>query len=226
MSPRSLHVSTFWLKLMMALTGVIFAAFVLVHMLGNLKVFTGAQHFNEYARWLRAMFAPLVPHEGALWLARVVLLVSLGLHVGSALVLSARARRARGDFRRQALPLRSLAARTMLVTGVGLLAFVVFHILDMTLGVQPIAPASFVAGSPYANLVASLRRPAVAAFYMVTMLSLALHLAHGLWTATHDLGVTGPRLRRVALHTSGALAIAIMLANVSIPLAVLLGILQ
>jgi len=219
-------ISSFWVKVTMAVTGIIFAAYVLVHMIGNLKVFTGAGHFDAYARWLRAVFEPLFPHEGALWLVRAVLIVSLVLHVAGALVLGARARRARGRFPRRALPLRSFAARTMLATGIGLLGFVVFHVLDLTLGVQPVASAIFQAGTPYANLVASLERPGVAAFYMIAMLLLAMHLGHGLWTAAHDLGATGPRLRRLALGASGALALAITLGNVGIPIAVLLGLVR
>ena len=210
----------------MAVTGVIFAMFVLAHMIGNLKVFAGAGHFDAYARWLRAAFEPLFPHEGALWLVRVVLIVSLVLHVAGALVLAVRARRARGDFPRRALPLRTFAARTMLATGIGLLGFVIFHVLDLTVGLRPVASALFQAGTPYANLVASLERPAVGAFYMVAMLLLALHLAHGLWTAAHDLGATGPRLRRFALGASGALAVVITLGNICIPLAVLLGLVR
>ena len=223
---RTLPISSFWVKVVMAVTGVIFALFVLAHMLGNLKVFAGATHFDAYAHWLRVALEPLFPHEGALWLVRVVLIVSLVLHVGGALVLAVRARRARGGFPRRALPLRAFAARTMLATGIGLLGFVVFHVLDLTFGIQPVASALFETGRPYANLVASLERPAVAAFYMLAMLFLALHLAHGLWTATHDLGVTGPRLRRVALGASSALAIVITLGNIGIPLAVLLGLVR
>jgi len=220
---RAPAVSSFWVKVVMAVTGVVFAAFVLVHMLGNLKVFAGASHFDAYARWLRVVLEPLVPHGGALWVARAVLLVSLVLHVAGAFVLGARARRARGPFPRRALPTRAFAARAMLATGAGLLGFVVFHVLDLTLGVSPFAPARFDAGRPYANLVASFQRPAVAAGYILVMLLLAAHLAHGLWTAAHDLGVTGPRARRVALRASGALALAITLGNISIPIAVLLG---
>ncbi len=223
---RRLPISSFWVKVVMAVTGLVFAAYVLAHMLGNLKVFAGAAHFDAYARWLRAVLEPLFPHEGALWLVRVVLIVSLVLHVAGALVLGVRARRARGELPRRALPLRTLGARTMLATGIGLLVFVAFHVLDLTLGMQPAASALFEAGRPYANLVASLERPAVAAFYIVAMLFLALHLAHGLWTAAHDLGATGPRLRRVALGASGALAIAIALGNIGIPLAVLLGLVR
>ena len=71
---RSPLIPSFWVKVVMAATGLVFAAFVLVHMLGNLKVYAGATHFDGYARWLRSMFNPLFPHEALLWVARVVLI--------------------------------------------------------------------------------------------------------------------------------------------------------
>ncbi|QAY72852.1 succinate dehydrogenase cytochrome b subunit [Agromyces protaetiae] len=223
---RKPWISSFWLKIIMAVTGVIFAAFVLVHMIGNLKVYQGAEAFDSYAHWLREVLYPLLPHEGVLWALRIVLSVSLVAHVWAAVVLSARARKARGPVRRRGLPLRSFAARTMLVTGIVLLAFVIFHILDLTIGAQPAASDSFEAGSAYANLVASFQRPWVAVFYILAMVVLALHVSHGLWTATHDLGATGKRLRAIALAISGIVAIVIMIGNISIPFAVLIGVVK
>jgi succinate dehydrogenase / fumarate reductase, cytochrome b subunit len=216
-------ISTFWLKIVMAVTGIIFALFVLAHMLGNLKVFAGAEHFDAYARWLRAILEPVLPHEGMLWLFRAVLLASVFLHAGGAVVLEVRKRRARGTSPRRSLPMRTLAVRTMLLTGIGLLAFVLVHVLDLTLGVAPVASEHFEAGSAYANLVASLKRPAIASVYVVAMIFLALHLGHGLWTAAHDLGTTGQRSRRLVLWCSGLLAIAVTLGNIGVVLAIFLG---
>ena len=98
--------SNFTLKLVMAVTGVIFSLFVLVHMIGNLKVYQGAEHFNAYAVWLRTLLEPLFPYEGILWVLRIVLLACLVGHVGGAAILVARARKARGPFRRRRMPLR------------------------------------------------------------------------------------------------------------------------
>ena len=79
--------STFALKVIMAVTGVVFVAFVFVHMVGNLKVYGGAESLDGYARWLREVGYPLIPHRGVLWALRVVLLASLVAHVGASLVL-------------------------------------------------------------------------------------------------------------------------------------------
>lgn len=223
--------SNFTLKLVMAVTGVIFSLFVLVHMIGNLKVYQGAEHFNAYAVWLRTLLEPLFPYEGILWVLRIVLLACLVGHVGGAAILVARARKARGPFRRRRMPLRSFLARTMPVTGAVLLLFVIFHLLDLTTGTRPAASASFEHGSvetshAYENLVASFQRPEVALFYVLAMVILGMHVAHGLWTATNDLGATGKRVRAVALAGSGLLALAVMVGNISIPVAVLLGVVQ
>ena len=218
------HPSSVTLKLVMAVTGIVFALFVLVHMIGNLKVYTGAEHFDDYAHWLRTLAEPLLPYEGALWIFRVVLLGCLVAHVGAAAALTGRAHKARGRFRRKGMrAVKSYTARTMLIGGVVLLLFIVFHILDLTIGARPAASTAFTAGHAYANLVASFERPAVAIFYLLAMAVLATHLAHGLWTAVNDLGVTGHRTRGVCVAAGGLLALTVMVGNMSIPLAVQLG---
>ncbi|KGF18682.1 succinate dehydrogenase cytochrome b subunit [Corynebacterium freneyi] len=213
------------LKLIMAVTGVIFGLFVIVHMLGNLKVFAGAGDFNAYAAFLRSVGAPAVPEEGLLWIFRIVLLVAVVLHVYGAFALHGRARQSRGKFRRQGMVSNwnTFTARTMIITGIVLLAFIIFHILDLTIGAA-VAPADFVHGEAYANLVASFSRPAVAIWYIIAQLALLLHLSHGLWTATSDLGITGARWRKVLLFLSGLIPLLVVVGNIAIPVAVLTGV--
>lgn len=219
------------LKVVMAVSGIVFALYVLVHMIGNLKVFTGADHFNEYAHWLRTVLAPFLPYEGLLWIVRAVLIGCLVAHVGAAAVLWSRGRASRGAHRHTGLGLRNFTARTMLVTGVVLLGFVVFHVLDLTTGTAGAASASFRPATvdqahAYGNLIASFQRPVAAAFYIVAMIALFLHLAHGLWTVVSDLGATGRRLRAVGYTVAGAVALAVMLGNIIIPISVLTGLLS
>jgi len=225
---RQPRVPSWGLKVVMAVTGCVFALFVLVHMIGNLKVFTGAEHFNEYAHWLRTVMQPFLPYEGLLWIVRAVLLACLVGHVGAAPVLLARARASRGAQPRRGTTLRSFTARTMPITGLVLLGFIVFHVLDLTTGTGAAASDAFVPATAtqahaYENLVASFRRPIVAGVYMFTMIALFLHLAHGLWTVVSDLGVTGRRLRAVGYGVAGGVALAVMLGNIVIPIAVLTG---
>ncbi|WP_199711250.1 succinate dehydrogenase cytochrome b subunit [Tessaracoccus antarcticus] len=213
----------------MAVTGVVFALFVLVHMIGNLKVFTGAEHFNEYAHWLRTVLQPFLPYEGLLWILRIALMVALVAHVWSAALIWRRGRASRGRHRRPGMWVKNFTARTMVVTGIVLLGFVVFHVLDLTTGTAGVAVDTFQPATPstahaYENLVSSLQRPWVALAYMVSMLALFLHLAHGLWTVVSDVGFTGVRLRTVAWWVAGVVALAVMLGNILIPIAVLMGV--
>ena len=227
--PARRRPSDFACKQVMAVTGLLFGSFVLVHMLGNLKAYLGRQEFDSYALWLRHLLQPAVPYSGVLWVVRAVLLACLVGHMSCAYILWRRARTARGPFRRKGLPLRSFAARTMPVTGIVLLLFIIFHILDLTTGTRPAASAEYTPTSAtqsfaYANLVHSFDRPWVSAFYMTAMLLLGLHLSHGLWLAVNDLGATGHRLRQVCLALAGIIAIAVMVGNISLPIAVLTGV--
>jgi succinate dehydrogenase cytochrome b subunit len=231
-SPRSASrpwPSTFLCKQVMAVTGLVFGLFVLVHMIGNLKAYLGPQHFDDYALWLRRLLEPLFPYAGVLWTLRVVLLICLLAHVACAVILVGRARGARGPFRRTKLAFGAFGARSMLVTGVVLLLFVIFHLLDLTTGSRPVASPSFVETTgarsfAYENLVHSFDRPWAAAVYMLAMALLGLHLAHGLWLAVNDLGATGRRTRQVGMITAGAVALAVTVGNLSLPIAVLTGV--
>lgn len=219
------HLSSFACKVTMAVTGLIFAAFVLAHMVGNLKAFIDPAGFDEYARWLRVAFAPVLPHESLLWGLRLVLLACLCAHVGCAAILWRRARAARGTHRAP-LGMGSFVARTMPVTGLVLLGFIVFHLLDLTTG--HLAAPGFVettadTSAAYANLVASFQRPWAAAVYLVTMLMLWAHLAHGLWTLVNDLGVSGKRARAVLAALGGVWALAVLAGNAALPIAVWAG---
>lgn len=218
------------LKVAMAITGAIWALFVLVHLFGNLKVYTGAEHFNGYAHWLRHAFEPLMPEEGVLWALRIVLIVALAIHVYAATTLFLRGRKARGKFRakRRRAGAMSLSAKLMPLTGVVILAFIIIHVLDLTIGAKPIAPSEFTghteeASMAYSNLVASFSRWYMALVYVLTMLLLSVHVAHGVRTMATDFGVMGKRLKAAFVIVGGLAAIAILLGNASIPIAVQLG---
>lgn len=215
--------SSWVLKVVMAVTGVMFAGFLLFHMAGNLKVYLGPEEFNHYAEWLRTLLNPLMPGESFLWLFRVVMLTAFVAHIYAGTTLFVRGRRARGAHRRKALPARRWSARSMLMTGAIILCFVVFHLLDMTIGRTAASTDEFTRGDAYGNLVASFERPAVALFYGLTMLLIAVHLAHGLWSVVNDLGATGHRTRQVGLLLAGTVALVIALGNLTIPIAVQLG---
>lgn len=220
------------LKATMAITGTIMALFVVVHMIGNLKVFMGPEAFNGYAAWLREVAYPLLPHEGLLWIMRMALGACIVLHVAAGIALWRRGRGARGAFRRRSLPARTIGARSMILTGALIGVFVLVHLLDLTIG-RLVASESFQAPttsggelqvSAYHNLVASLSRPGMAVFYSLIMLALSLHLAQGLWNVVIDLGGTGPRLRRVCRALALAVALAIAVVNGLLPVLICTGV--
>lgn len=206
------------LKVAMSLSGVVLFGFVFIHMIGNLKVYLGPESIDRYAAWLLDLLYPFLPEYGMLWTLRVVLLVSVVAHVWAAAVLARRNRQATGGARRRP---RSYTARTMPVTGIAIALFVVFHVLDLTVGT---ANPEFVRGDVYANIVASFARPLVAGIYIAAMLLLGSHLLHGLWSAFTSLGITGSRVRNVSRYLAVGLAGAVVVGNASIPIAVQLGI--
>ena len=212
------------MKLTMAVTGIIFVLFVLFHMVGNLKVYTGEGHFNEYADFLRRMGEPVFPHETVLWILRVVLIICLVLHVYCAFALKARSRQSRGSEKRfgKVKNFNTFTASSMLGTGGVLLLFIIFHILDLTIG-KGVATDAFEHGEAYGNLVASFDRPWVAIIYILCMVVLFLHASHGIWLASSDLGITGHRTRQVILWIAYLLPAIVMIGNISIPVAVLCG---
>lgn len=203
-------------KAVMAVTGIIGVLFVIGHMVGNLQVFQGAERLNAYGHLLHGPLNELV------WGARVVLLLALVLHVVAAYQLTMRNRAARPvEYAVRTPQVSTLASRTLRWGGVLLLVFIVYHLLDLTIG--KVNPA-FVGGDVYANLLGSMRRPLVAVFYIVAMVALALHLYHGAWSSLRTLGMSPasetPLKRRAAL----VIAVIIAAGFAVVPLAVLLGI--
>ncbi|HEU4648497.1 MAG TPA: succinate dehydrogenase cytochrome b subunit [Gemmatimonadales bacterium] len=214
--------STVGKKIVMAVTGLILFLFVLGHAFGNLKVYQGREAFNHYAEGLRAFGAPLLAPSQALWLVRIVLIVSVLLHIwaGVQLNLRSRAMRPRGYRKYEHLEF-AFASRTMFWGGLLIFAFVTYHLLDFTFG--PTNP-SFVRGDAYHNFVASFRVPWIAGGYILAMIPLGFHLYHGFWSMLQTLGANNPRYNIYRRPTALVLAWAVVLVNISFPLAVQLGI--
>jgi len=218
-------------KVAMACSGALLLGFVVVHMLGNLKIYTGEAHYNDYAVFLRTVGAPALPPGALLWIARLVLLAAVGLHIVAATMVWQQSRRARSTryCKHEDLSF-SYASRTMRWGGVIVLAFVVYHLLHLTLGVahQDFAGAAHAQAwhahpNAYRNVVTGFSVPWVSAIYLLAMVPLGLHVYHGLWSATQTLALTGRRVRRWRRPFAVAVALILVLGNVSIPVAVLLG---
>ena len=210
--------STVGKKIIMAVTGVIGIAFVILHMAGNLQLFAGRQKLNEYAAMLHG---PL--HEVVL-LQRVVLIVAVVLHVLMAWQLTVRNREARpvGYVRREP-QVSTWSARTMRWGGVFLLVFIVLHVLHFT---TLDLDRSFVPLDAYGNLVKAFASPLVAVLYLAAMVFLGLHLYHGAWSSARTLGVAQPT--RWPLRRKTALVIALLLwfGFSAVPVAIVLGLVR
>lgn len=211
-------------KLIMAASGVVLFLFVLGHLVGNLKVFQGPEHLNAYAEGLRTVGAPFFGRGQVLWLVRIVLLVALVAHLWAAIEVTRASWRARPvGYRRLDLVETTYAARTMRWGGVIILLYVTYHLLDFTFGrVNP----SFVPGDVYHNVVASFRVWPVAAGYGVALLVVGLHIYHGLWSGLQTLGLHRPPTTRWRRGVAGMIAAAIVAGYLSIPVAVLAGVLR
>lgn len=219
----ALYRSTVGKKAMMAGTGILLLLYVVAHMLGNLKVYQGPTKYNEYAEWLREMGAPVLGHAQGLWIVRIVLLAAVVIHVVAAVQLARRSRGARSvGYRNTPHEEFSYASRTMRWGGLVIFLFVVYHLLHLTWGT---AHGDFVQGDVYHNFVTGFSSWPVSLAYIAANLVLALHIYHGIWSASQTLGVQNPRWKRWRRPVAGAVAGLILVGNVSFPVAVLAGIL-
>lgn len=201
-------------KVIVAVTGLILIGYVVAHMLGNLQIFLGREQINAYAELLHRS-GPL------LWAARVVLLASVGIHILFTLKLWFLKRRARPVryVKKVDVP-AAYAARTMILTGPLIAAFVVFHVLHLTTGQAglPFEPLNV-----YDNIVRGFRIWYVSLAYMVAVSLVGVHIWHGLWSMLHTLGLDDERYRPTLERISHAVGLLTALGYLSIPVAVLTG---
>jgi succinate dehydrogenase / fumarate reductase cytochrome b subunit len=220
-TPRRSRVPHFWRstngkKAVMAVTGAILFLFVIGHLLGNLQIFEGRAKLNAYGLFLHNI-------GELLWIVRIVLIVSVVLHITATVQLALRNKAARSvNYSRKQSIHSSYASRTMYWSGPIVLAFVIFHLLQFTAGY--IHPESrFIPGDVYHNVVAGFRVWWVSAWYIFSLCLLGLHLRHGMWSMFQSLGLNHPRHTPILKKTALVLAILITVGYISIPIAVLTG---
>ena len=203
----------------MALTGLVLAGFVLGHMTGNLLMFKSPEAINAYAKWLH-------DNTAMLWTARTVLILSVIAHIwaGIQLTLENRAARAGGPAA-EATRRATFASRTMPYSGVVILGFVIFHLLHFTLKAVALGGVSY-GDDVYKMVVAGFSCKPVAVFYIISMLLLCLHLSHGVSSVFQTLGLRNERWRGRLDVLALAYAWIVALGFISIPLAVLTGVLK
>jgi succinate dehydrogenase / fumarate reductase, cytochrome b subunit len=211
-------------KVVMAVTGIVLVAFVIVHMLGNLKIFAGPAEIDAYSRFLRTVGEPELGYGDALWIVRVVLLTCVTLHIIAAVQLTRMSWKARPiDYESRKDVETSFAARTMRWGGVLLAVYIVFHIMHFTLGAVGFAPGQFRDLHVYENVVAGFSVWPVAVFYIVAMGALCMHLDHGIWSMLQTLGWSTARNTGTLKVLSRVVAIIVFAGFVSVPVAVITG---
>jgi len=222
-----LYKSSVGKKWIMALTGIMLMGFVLFHMIGNLKMYLGESHFNEYAEFLRELLVPIIPPTGVLWILRLGLLAAFALHIQSAYALTRINRKARPVNYKSPRDYVAVnwAARTMRWSGIIVGLFLLWHLADLTWGW---ANPDFVDGNPYSNVATSLDRAPVAALYIIANIALGVHLYHGAWSIFQSLGSMSARFnpRHNPIRRGFAAGFAILVAgvNITFPIAVLTGV--
>lgn len=217
--PAQFWASTNGKKVAMAVTGAILFLFVIGHLLGNLQVFAGPEQLNGYGRFLHG-----VPE--ILWAVRIVLIVSVVLHIWSSVELAVRKTQARpvGYASKENIA-STYASRTMYWSGPIILAFVIYHLLHLTAGV--IRPGGeFAEADVYHNVVSGFQVWYVSAWYIFSMILLALHIRHGAWSMFQSLGINHPRHTPILKKAALVLSVVIGAGYISIPLSIMLGLVR
>jgi succinate dehydrogenase / fumarate reductase cytochrome b subunit len=218
----TLYRSSIGKKAIMALTGLIGIGFVVMHMIGNLKVFLGEAAFNDYAMFLRTFGEPVLPYATVLWIIRLVLLGAVALHISAAYQLTRMDWAGRPvRYARKKDVQATFAARTMRWGGVILLLFIIYHIAHMTLG---IVHPSFEEGNAYHNFVVAFQVWWVTIFYVLAMLALGLHIYHGFWSLFQTLGLNNRTYNQLLRGLALLIALVLVVGFLAGPLAVLFGV--
>lgn len=208
--------------MIVAVTGVILILFVIGHLLGNLQIFLGPDWINGYAEHLRELGA-------LLWVVRATLLLVVIFHIYYTIRLAIENRRARPErYRRKEIVKATFASRSMVLSGLILLAFIIYHILHFTIratdprfNTLPLDPLNHY--DVYSMMVVGFSHSLVSSFYILSMFLLALHLSHGSSSFFQSLGLNNQNLTARLAWSGRIFAWLVFLGYSSIPAAVLLG---
>ena len=211
-------------KMLMAVTGAIGYGFVIGHMAGNFHIFEGPEEFNAYAEGLRSIGAPLVPHSGLLWVARIILLAAVITHVWLAIDLTRQDRASRPiPYSKKETVQASFASKTLRYGGTAIFFFLLYHLSHLTWG---FAHPDFSQHDAYHNMITGFTNPVVVLLYLVAMSALGLHLYHGVWSMFQSLGLNTVRTNRLWRGLAAFSGVALFLGFSVVPIAILTGLVQ
>ena len=208
-------------KTVMAVTGLGLIVFLMGHLLGNLQVFLGQDALNHYAEKLRE-------YPAFLWAARFGLLALVLLHIDAAIRVTRANRAARPQrYVQHTVQEASYAARTLMLSGICIAGYVVYHLLHFTTHNVHGQYAGHLdpqgRHDVYSMVVGSFQRPAISIVYVVAMLLMSMHLSHGIGSFLQTLGLGHPRYSPSMRLVGPLTAAVIALGYISIPVAVLIG---
>lgn len=211
-------------KAVMAVSGGVLVLFLIGHMIGNLKIFLGAETFNGYSSWLRTMGEPALPYRTMLTLIEIVLTVSVVAHIWSAVLLAGQARRARPvRYRHRARVQQSYSSRTMRWGGPIIALYVIYHLLDLTFGVANPAGAT---ASPYEKVVGGFSHWWITLIYVLAVILVGIHMRHGIWSAAATLGFNKKGRERSLNALAVTVSTVVTVGFVIVPISVLIGVVQ
>lgn len=211
-------------KWLVAITGLIWVGYVFGHLVGNLQVFAGPEKINTYATMLHSM-------PGLLWLARIVLIAAIVLHIVATIKVRAESRLARPErYQKYATLQARISARSMVISGLVVLTFIIYHLLHLTARstdsrFKPIAEGGLLQGEfdVYTMLVLGFQSPLISLFYLLGVGLLCVHLSHGFSSLLQTLGINSKKLMQPVSIGSRVLAGLVFLGYASIPLGVWSG---
>ena len=216
-------------KYIMAITGLALVGFVIAHLVGNLQIFLGPEALNRYGHFLQTT-------PELVWPARIGLLVLTVLHIVAAIALTKENRAARPvAYAHYEVVAASYASRTMFMSGIIVFVFIIYHLLHFTFQTPQInftgqdfrvLEDSKQRHDIYAMMVTGYRNPLVSGFYVLGIALLSLHLSHGISSLFQSLGFTNHAYSRFLNGLAKVMAVAIFIGYVSIPAAVLMGVVK
>jgi len=204
-------------KAVMAVSGLILFAFLILHMLGNLQVFLGREVMNHYAETLHA-------NPPLLWTARIILLLSIAAHIVASVQLARLKNEARPiPYVKRGNVESSYASRTMMWSGPIIAVFVVYHLLHFTTGtVHP----NFVELRAYENVINGFRNVPAAIAYAIAMVLVGFHLSHGIWSMFQSMGFFHPRYTPAIKTFARVFSWALIAGFLAVPISVLTGLVR
>lgn len=211
-------------KIVVAVTGLIMVGFIIGHTLGNLLVFAGPEALNAYAIGLRDL-------GPALWVARIVLIISVILHIITTVKLTLHNKAVGGDYKVNNYKASTFSGRFMAYAGLTILFFVLYHLAHFTWGL--VDPNDFareylltdgrIVHDVYTMVVLGFRNFIISGFYILAVIFLGFHLKHGFHSAFQTLGLHGKKFTPMIQKIAVALSVLIVVSLISIPISVMLG---